>query len=186
MVKVAVFASGNGSNFEALVEKQQHYRVSCLIVDQADAYAVKRAKKLDIPYHIVLRSSFPSRKTHEEEIIKILQTYKIDYICLAGYMRILSNKLIGCYPNRILNIHPSLLPAFPGKHAIKDAYHYGVKVTGVTIFFIDEGIDTGKIISQEIVYVEDAMTLESLENKIHQLEHRMYSQTLEKLIGGNL
>lgn len=186
MVNVAVFASGNGSNFEALVKKQNQYQVSCLIVDQEHAYAIERAKKLNIPYYVVQRSAFPSRKTHEEEIIKILKPYKIDYICLAGYMRILSDKLICSFPNRILNIHPSLLPAFPGKHAIEDAYEHGVKVTGVTIFFIDQGIDTGRIISQEIVYIKEDMTLKLLEEEIHQLEHIMYSQTLEKLIGGIL
>jgi len=186
MVRVAVFASGNGSNFEALFHAKKTYEIACLIVDDEQAHAISRAKRLNVPFHVVSRASYISRKAHEEAIYKILKSYDIHYICLAGYMRILTDYLIENFQNRILNIHPSLLPSFPGRHAIKDALSHGVKVTGVTVFYVDCGIDTGKIIAQEVVGIEEGMTQDTLEEKIHQVEHRIYSQTLEKVIGGEL
>lgn len=184
MVKVAVFASGNGSNFEALVRHQKHYEVACLIVDQEDAYAIERAKQFNIQTYVVPKSLYNTRKAHEEAILEVLDMHQVKWICLAGYMRIIGHTLISKYPNRIINIHPSLLPAFPGRHAIKDAYHHGVKITGVTIFYVDQGIDTGKIITQEAIHIKAGITLENLEKEIHVIEHRIYSETLEKLIGG--
>ncbi|MDO9629552.1 MAG: phosphoribosylglycinamide formyltransferase [Acholeplasmataceae bacterium] len=186
MVNVAVFASGNGSNFEALVRRAKLYEVRCLIVDQENAYAITRAKNLNIPYYFIDRDQYQSRKDYESAILKILDSYQIEWIALAGYMRIVGQTLMKAYPNHILNIHPSLLPLFPGKQAILDAYENQVKLTGVTVFIIDEGIDTGKIVAQEAITIKENMKLEDLENQIHQVEHEIFSNTLHDLIGGKI
>jgi len=184
MVNLAVFASGNGSNFEALVKRAKLYEVKCLIVDQKDAYAITRAKNLNIPFYFIDRNLFQSRKDYESAILEILYLYQIECIALAGYMRMIGQTLMKAYPNKIINIHPSLLPAFPGKHAIQDAYQSQAKTTGVTVFIIDEGIDTGKIISQQSIEIKENMKFEDLEKEIHQVEHELFSDTLNDLIGG--
>lgn len=186
MVNVAVLASGNGSNFEALFHAKKSYEISCVITDQKDARVIERAKRLHVPYFIISREDFTSRKAHEEAILDILKIYKIDIVCLAGYMRILSGFFLKNLQKRVLNIHPSLLPSFPGRHAIKDAYDHGVKITGVTVFYVDEGVDTGRIIAQEPLRIHEGMSLDELEDHIHKIEHQLFHETLEKVIGGTL
>jgi phosphoribosylglycinamide formyltransferase 1 len=183
MTRIAVFASGQGSNFEALVAKAKSYKVVCLIVDQADAYAIQRSIRLNIPYYVFIRAHYSSKKAFEKAIFDVLERYQVQWIALAGYMRMIGSLLLHAYPNRILNIHPSLLPAFPGKTAIQDAFQYGVKITGVTIFLIDIGMDTGKIIAQEALAINPQMTYSQLEAEIHRIEHQMYGPILEKWIG---
>lgn len=182
--KVLVFASGRGSNFVNLVKqsKKFNYRVIALIVDNPEAHAIEAAKKLDIPYYVVMRQMDETKARHEEKIKSYLETIPFDYIALAGYMRILTSEFVKRYNKRVINIHPSLLPAFKGPNAIEDAFNYGVRVSGVTIHYIDEGIDTGEIIEQEIVYVDDDETLESFKRKIHELEHELYPKVIHRLI----
>ncbi|HJE20211.1 MAG TPA: phosphoribosylglycinamide formyltransferase [Aliicoccus persicus] len=182
--KVLVFASGRGSNFVNLVKqsKKFNYRVIALIVDNPEAPAIEAAKKLDIPYYVVMRQMDETKARHEEKIKSYLETIPFDYIALAGYMRILTSEFVKRYNKRVINIHPSLLPAFKGPSAIEDAFNYGVRVSGVTIHYIDEGIDTGEIIEQEIVYVDDDETLESFKRKIHELEHELYPKVIHRLI----
>ena len=182
--KVLVFASGRGSNFVNLVKqsKKFNYRVIALIVDNPEAPAIEEAKKLDIPYYVVMRQMDETKARHEEKIKSYLETIPFDYIALAGYMRILTSEFVKRYNKRVINIHPSLLPAFKGPSAIEDAFNYGVRVSGVTIHYIDEGIDTGEIIEQEIVYVDDDETLESFKRKIHELEHELYPKVIHRLI----
>lgn len=182
--KVLVFASGRGSNFVNLVKqsKKFNYRVIALIVDNPEAHAIEAAKKLDIPYYVVMRQMDETKARHEEKIKSYLETIPFDYIALAGYMRILTSEFVKRYNKRVINIHPSLLPAFKGPSAIEDAFNYGVRVSGVTIHYIDEGIDTGEIIEQEIVYVDDDETLESFKRKIHELEHELYPKVIHRLI----
>lgn len=182
--KILVFASGRGSNFVNLVNqsKKFNYRVIALIVDNAEAPAIEAAKELDIPYYVVMRQMDESKARHEEKIKSYLETIPFDYIALAGYMRILTSEFVKRYNKRVINIHPSLLPAFKGPKAIEDAFNYGVRVSGVTIHYIDEGIDTGEIIEQEIVYVDDDETLESFKRKIHELEHELYPKVIHRLI----
>ncbi|SJZ40693.1 phosphoribosylglycinamide formyltransferase-1 [Cetobacterium ceti] len=187
MVDVAVFASGNGSNFQNLVEyKSEIYRVKILIVDRKNAYAIERGKKLGIETVYVNIKKFENKELYEKHILEILEKKEIKFIILGGYMKIISPVLLNKFRNKIINIHPSYLPNFPGKSAIEDVYKKGEKETGVTIHFVDEGIDTGKIIYQEKIKINIKWTLEELENEIHRVEHRIYPKVIEKIVGGEI
>lgn len=189
MVKnIAVLASGGGSNFEnlALKSSENGFEIKVLITDSPDAFAVKRAGKLNIPSAIVDRSAYSNKQKFEQGIREALADFDIDYIVLAGFMRILSADFINAYKNHIINLHPSLLPSFKGRNGIEDAYNYGVKVTGVTIHYVDAGIDTGKIIAQTAVLIEENETLHSLEEKIHQVEYDLYPAALKKVLDGRV
>ncbi|MGN8983350.1 phosphoribosylglycinamide formyltransferase [Enterococcus villorum] len=185
-MKIAVFASGNGSNFQALVEyfrKQNRTDTfEWLFCDQPNAFVLHRAQKLSVPYSAFSPKEFPSKKKYEEKILNILAEKEIDLIVLAGYMRIIGPVLLDAYETRIINIHPSLLPKFPGLHGIRDAFEAKVNQTGVTIHYVDKGVDTGPIIYQEAVSITKEDTLESLEAKIHQTEHQAYPKVIEKVI----
>ncbi len=191
MKRICVFASGSGSNFQAIVEavrskKIKGARVVLLVVDRKDAYVRVRAERLKIPQVFVNPLDFLSRRDYEKHLLKVLRQEKIDIVVLAGYMRILSPYFVRNFKNKILNIHPALLPAFKGTHAIERAYKYGVKVTGVTVHFVDDKVDHGPIILQEPVKVDDGDTLEDLERKIHKVEHRLYPQAINLLLKNKL
>ncbi|NBK96860.1 MAG: phosphoribosylglycinamide formyltransferase [Erysipelotrichia bacterium] len=182
MVNVAVFASGSGTNFENIVKaKLQHAIVKLLVVDKEDAYAIQRAKQLNVPYVYVNPKAFPSKKEYEMKIMEYLQAYEIELIALAGYMRFIGEVLLTNYPRRIINIHPAYLPAFPGAHGIKDAYDAKVSETGVTIHYVDEGVDTGEIIHQEKIAIDASWSLATLEEQVHALEYKLYPVVLETL-----
>lgn len=186
MVKTAVFASGSGTNFENIVNcindgKIQNCTVEILIVDKEKAYALTRAKNLNIPAVYVNPKAFASKAEYEREIIRILQEKEIDLIVLAGYMRIISSVLLEAYSKRIVNIHPAYLPNFPGKQGILDAFNAKASETGVTVHYLDEGIDTGEIIRQEKFAVNPAWTLEELETHVHALEYKLYPEVLNDL-----
>lgn len=184
-MRVAVLASGNGSNFEVIAKafkkKQIKGELVWLFSDQPDAFVLKRAQRLGVPSCSFSPKEFPSKQAYEERLLQRLRENAVDLVVLAGYMRIIGGTLLESYPQQIVNIHPSLLPSFPGLHGIKDAFDYGVKVTGVTIHTIDAGVDTGPIIAQEAVCIEETDTLASLETKIHQVEHRLYPEVLAKI-----
>ena len=187
MINIAVFASGNGSNFEAIVKAAKSKKikgaaVKLLVCDRQKAFAIQRAKRLKIPIFYINPKKFPSKKDFEKEIVNLLKREKISLVVLAGFMRILSSYFIRHYKNKILNIHPALLPSFKGAKAIKDAYNYGVGVSGVTVHFVTEDVDGGPIISQEAVKIEKKDTLKSLEEKIHLIEHRLYPQAINTII----
>lgn len=186
--KVVIFASGGGSNFENLVLKSKDIGmdVLCLIVDQPNAYAIDRAKKLNIPHHVIDRKNFQTKTEFEKKIKETLAEKEPDYLLLAGFMRILSTEFVEQYDRKIINIHPSLLPSFKGANAIQDAFMYGVKVSGVTIHYVDSGVDTGEIIAQEAIIIKDKDSLDSFEDKIHQLEYDLYPSTLKKLFKGDV
>lgn len=185
---IAVFASGSGSNFENLALKSEDIgmEIKVLIVDVPDAFAVERAKKLDIPSIVIDRKKYSSKTQFESAVTETLSNFNIDYIVLAGFMRILSADFINQFEDKVINIHPSLLPSFKGANGIEDAYRYGVKVTGVTVHFVDAGIDTGKIIAQSIVVIEENESLTSLEDKIHQVEYELYPLALKKVLDGRV
>lgn len=186
MVNIAVFASGSGSNFENLVKaKMQYAKIKLLIVDKENAYAITRANQLKIPYIYVNPKAFENKEAYETQIVEYLNQYEIELIVLAGYMRYIGNVLLAHYPLKIINIHPAYLPNFPGAHGIKDAYDAQVKETGVTIHFVDAGVDTGTIIHQEKCKIEKDWTLEQLEERVHELEYQMYPKVLEKLCKEN-
>lgn len=185
MVDVAVFASGNGSNFQNLVSVQKedklNYNIKILIADKANIGALHRAKILGIRSYLIDPKTFTSKKEYEEEIIQILKNEEISLIALAGYMRIIGPTLLGAYEGSIINIHPAYLPEFPGKSGIEDAFEAGVAQSGVTIHYVDSGIDTGNIIHQERVKIEPHWSLVELKENIHRVEHRIYPIVLDKI-----
>lgn len=184
-MRIAVLASGNGSNFEAIADFFQREHVPAEIAfvfsDKKNAFVLKRAEKFAIPTFHFSPKDFANKAAYEAALLTLFQQEKIDLIVLAGYMRIIGGTLLSAFSKKIINIHPSLLPAFPGLHGIKDAYDYGVKVTGVTIHYIDAGVDTGPIIAQVPVCIAPEDSLESLEMKIHQAEHRLYPKVLKEI-----
>ncbi len=180
MYKIVVLASGNGSNFEEIVKQTRRryndIHVALLISDKKNAYVLTRAKELDVPYVIL-----PS-KNRFEYLKEIIDEQRPDLVVLAGFMRIIPKWFVDMLFGKIVNIHPSLLPSFKGKDAIKQAWEYGVKVTGVTIHFVDSGVDTGPIIFQVPVTIEPHMNLELLEKKIHSVEHKIYTPVINMLL----
>ncbi|MBL7684409.1 MAG: phosphoribosylglycinamide formyltransferase, partial [Deltaproteobacteria bacterium] len=154
-LKLAILASGNGSNFQAIIDSIQSKKldatIQLLISDQPTAYALKRAEQHHIPSHVFTRKNFSDTLSFEKIIVETLKQSEVDWVVLAGYMRILSPFFVQSFPQKILNIHPSLLPAFPGLNAIGQAFDYGCKVTGCTVHLVDEGCDTGAIIGQRSV-----------------------------------
>lgn len=189
-VNIAVFASGRGTNFGAIIRGVKKGKIkaslSLLVCDNPKAGAISRAKRAGIKVAKVLREDFASKKDFEARIIQHLEENKIDLIVLAGFMRLLSPEFVSKYEGRILNIHPALLPSFRGTEGIKDAFEYGVKLTGVTVHFVDEKIDHGSIILQKEVKIEEDDTLETLEKKIHKIEHRLYPEAVRLYVEGKL
>jgi phosphoribosylglycinamide formyltransferase-1 len=189
-VNIAVFASGRGTNFSAVIKAVKKGRIranlSLLVCDNPAAGAIGRAKRAGIKLALVERKDFATKKDFEARISGYLEENKIDLIVLAGFMRMLSPELVARYKGRILNIHPALLPSFKGTQAIKDAFACGVKVTGVTVHFVDEEMDHGPIILQKEVKIEEDDTLESLESKIHKVEHKLYPEAIKLFVEGKL
>ena len=173
-------ASGNGSNFENIVKKLGDKVDIELFTENKNAYVIQRAKNLKVKTHIIDFKSY-SRDEYDDELYNFLTKQTPELIVLAGYMKILSPKIVDKF--KIINIHPSLLPAFPGINSIKKAYDYGVKITGVTVHWVDQGVDTGEIIEQKSVKIENSTTFQKLEKKIHEIEHEIYPCVLKKLLG---
>ncbi len=185
--RVGVFVSGSGSNLQALIDaKIPSVEIVVVVSNSPDAYAIERAKKNKIPVEVIDHRNYSSREDFEREIQKRLDQYKVDLIALAGFMRILTPLFIRNYKNRIMNLHPALLPSFPGTNAVKQALMYGVKFTGCTVHFVDEGVDTGPIILQAVVPIYDTDTEESLLERIHKEEHRIYPEAVRLFGEGKL
>ncbi len=186
----AVFASGNGGNLQAIINavraKKIRAALPLVVSDRADAYALMRAHKANIPTLCLNPKEFATREAFDRAVLVHLKERRIDFIVLAGYMRLFSSPFIRSYPNKILNIHPALLPAFKGTHGIRDAFQYGVKVTGVTVHFIVEEMDAGAVILQEAVAVSPQDTESSLARKIHRVEHRIYPKAIDLFARGKL
>lgn len=186
MNRLAVFASGTGSNYEAIMKAIQQgslkAQVSLLICDQPNAAVIQKAKNYGTEVVVFDRKNYATKQTFEAAIVKTLQSNQIDWVILAGYMRLIGEKILQPYQGRIINIHPSLLPSFPGLDAIGQALEAGVKITGVTIHYVDEGMDTGEIIAQEAVKLEENMTKEELQQAIQRTEHELYPRTIQQLI----
>ena len=183
--KIAIFASGNGTNFEALAqacyENMIQADVVLCVTDKPGAYVVERAKRRNIPVLELRQKDFPSKAEYEKVILAKLEELGVDFICLAGYMRIVGDTLLNAYGGRIVNIHPSLLPAFRGADAIGQALDYGVKVFGVTIHYVDSSLDGGKIIAQ-VAVPYDGNDRDVVESMIHEREHELYPRTVGLLI----
>ncbi len=185
MKKIAVFASGNGTNFEALAaacaDGRIDGRIVLLVCDKPGAYVLERAARFGIPTFVFRPKEYASKADYERQIVERLRSEGVEWIFLAGYMRILSEVMLEVYRGRIVNIHPSLLPAFKGAHAIADAFAYGVKVYGVTIHYVNGELDGGKIIAQR-AFDYTGNDLDELEAKVHAVEHVLYVETAARLL----
>lgn len=186
MTKLAIFASGAGSNYDAVMQATKNdildAEVSLLVCDKPNAKVVEKAKKNGTPTFVFDPKQYRNKSMFEAKIVDVLQEEAIDWIVLAGYMRLIGETLLRPFEEKMINIHPSLLPSFPGLDAIGQAFDAGVKVTGVTVHYVDEGMDTGKIISQAAVSIEDGMTKKDLQKAIQSVEHMLYPQAIQKLI----
>lgn len=188
--RLGVLVSGSGTNLQAIIDASEDAsypaEVAIVISNNPEAYALKRAGQKEIPTAVIPHQNFKSREDFEKEIVSKLDQSRVDLVVLAGFMRVLSPYFVRRYSDRILNIHPALLPSFPGTDAIGKAWNYGVKVTGVTVHFVDEGTDTGPIVLQEEVPIEAVDNLSSLESKIHAVEHRLYPEAIRLFAEGRL
>lgn len=188
--RIAVFASGSGSNFQAIVDAVQagklDVEVGLLVCDRPGAKVVERAAAAGVETFAFRPKEYASKEAYESEIVRRMQERRIDLVVLAGYMRIISCTLLLPYEGRIVNIHPSLLPSFPGLDAIGQALAHGVKVTGVTVHFVDGGMDTGPIIAQRAVEVAEGDTADSLADKIHPVEHELYPSVIRAIREGKV
>ncbi|WP_100489266.1 phosphoribosylglycinamide formyltransferase [Sporolactobacillus pectinivorans] len=184
--KIAVFASGNGTNFQEIIESVARGEIAAtvalMVCDQPGAAVIERAEKAGIDVLVVSRKDYPTKHAFEETIVEACKQHNIDFIFLAGYMKLLGKTLLEAYPHKVVNIHPALLPSFTGLDAIGQAFRKGVKITGVTVHYVDEGMDTGPIIAQAAVPVKDGDTIDTLEARIHETEHKLYPQTIAKLL----
>ncbi|MBI5417090.1 phosphoribosylglycinamide formyltransferase [Candidatus Poribacteria bacterium] len=189
-MNIAILISGSGTNLQAIIDEVENgnipARIAIVISNNPDAYGLVRAQKHNIPTLVVEHKKFSSRESFDKEIATILKKENIDLVVLAGYMRIITPHFVDNFKNHIINIHPAILPSFPGTHAQKQAFDYGVKFTGCTVHFVDSGTDTGPIIFQAIVPVEDADTLEILSARILKEEHKIFVRAIKYFVEGKL
>lgn len=189
-MNLAVLASGSGSNLQAMIDAAEQgilgATLKTVISDRSEAFALQRAQNHGIEAIYLNPRDFSCREDYDQSICSILEKREIGLVALAGFMRLLSPVFVGRYPGQIMNIHPSLLPAFPGLDGVKQALDYGVKVSGCTVHFVDEGLDTGPIILQEAVPVLETDDEETLHQRIHQVEHRLYPRAISLFVRGRL
>jgi phosphoribosylglycinamide formyltransferase-1 len=183
MITLGVLASGRGSNFQSIIDSiESGYlkaRIALLITDNPEAYAIERAKKHSIEVYITKPKDFPDKNAYYSHIADVLKDKGVELVILAGFMRVVGKPLIDVFPNRIMNIHPALLPSFPGLHGQKQAVDYGVKISGCTVHFVDEGVDTGPIIIQAAVPVYEDDTEESASERILKQEHKIFPYAIK-------
>jgi phosphoribosylglycinamide formyltransferase 1 len=186
MKRIAVFASGSGSNFQAIADAVENgtlkAEIQLLVCDKPGAKVIERARKLNIPIFTFVPNTFASKAEFEKEIVNELEGHSVEFIVLAGYMRLIGNVLLDAFEGRIVNIHPSFLPAFPGKDAVGQALEANVAETGVTVHYVDSGMDTGPIIEQVKIPVLPGDTRETLQQRIQKAEHQLYPAIINKLL----
>ena len=190
-MKIAVLVSGSGTNLQTLIEQLHQDETSAIeiavvISDRQKAYALTRAKRAGIPTHVVKAQDFKNRVDFDSAISNLIDDYAVELVVLAGFMKLFQRPFVQHYKNRIINVHPTLLPAFPGAHPVTDTFAYGVKIAGVTVHFVDEGVDTGPIIAQAAVPVLDTDDQESLHNRIQIEEHKLYPEVIRWYAQGRL
>lgn len=183
-IKLAIFASGRGSNFVAIMNRAREGQLQglepALLITDKDCPALQSAKEFGLPHAYIRPKDYPNKTAYEQAILERLQEHQIQLIALAGYMRLIGPTLLEAYPDRILNLHPSLLPAYPGTESIRRAYEDKLKESGVTVHLVDAGLDSGPILAQAKVAIEEGMSLEEFEEEIHRKEHQLYPETLIK------
>ena len=192
-LKIGVLASGRGSNLQAIIDnvrqgKLKNAQIGCVISDNPAAVALERAKEANIPAYYIYPGEYKTKLSSEQELeyVKCLKEHKVELVCLAGFMRILHSYFLQTFKGKVINIHPALLPSFPGLHAQKQAFDYGVKVSGATVHFVDEGVDTGPIIIQKAVKVKENDTPDILAKRILKVEHEIYSKAIQLLAEGRV
>lgn len=189
-LRLGVLASGRGSNLQSIMDAAAagkiNAEVAVVISDKENAFALERARQAGIPAEYVNPGGFASKEAYEGAIVDLLKGHGAGLVCLAGYMRLVGGVLLEAFPDRIMNIHPALLPAFPGLHGQEQAWAYGVKFSGCTVHFVDAGMDTGPIILQAVVPVLDDDTADSLAARILEQEHRIYPEAVGLFAGGRL
>jgi phosphoribosylglycinamide formyltransferase-1 len=189
-INIGVLVSGSGSNLQAIIDQIEQGRlpaeIKIVISNNPDAYALKRCSKHGIPVRVSSHLDFPKREDFDDQMASILKSYDVELVVLAGFMRVLTPAFLHAFPMQVMNIHPALLPAFPGTHVQQKALKYGVKFSGCTVHFVDEGVDTGPIIIQAVVPVYDGDTADSLSARILKEEHRIYPQAIQLYAKGKL
>lgn len=189
-VRLAVLVSGNGTNLQAVIDRIEAHeingRIVCVVSNKRDAYALKRAERHGIPTIIHESGAYADRREYDTALADILRDHGVELVVLAGFMRILTDVMVNAFPHAIMNIHPALLPAFPGLHAQKQALDHGVRFTGCTVHFVDSGTDTGPIIIQAVVPVREDDTEETLSARIQQEEHRIYPEAVRLFCAGKI
>ena len=187
---IAVLISGSGSNLQAILNASERGEIPCrvgiVISNKGDAYGLVRAEKHGVQTEVVDHRGFPNREEFDAKLVEIIRGNGAELVCLAGFMRVLTPVFVRAFPNRILNIHPALLPSFPGTHGPGQALSYGVRFSGCTVHFLDEGVDTGPIIVQAVVPVYDEDTVETLAARILVQEHRIYPMAIRLFFSGKL
>ncbi len=188
--RLGVLVSGSGTNLQAIIDRIESGEISaeiaCVISNKADAYALARAAKHGIPVVVHENTRFPERRSYDSATVEILRSYKVDLVILAGFMRILTDAMVNAFPNAIMNIHPALLPSFQGLHAQQQALDYGVRYSGCTVHFVDCGTDTGPIILQSVVPVEQDDTEETLSARIQKAEHQTFAAAIKLFVEGKI
>jgi phosphoribosylglycinamide formyltransferase-1 len=186
---VAVLISGSGSNLQSIIDQAEAgtlpIRICCVIANKPDAFGLERARKHGIPA-VCIPSRGKTRAEHEKEVIAVLESHGVELVVLAGYMRLLSPVLLERFKGRVINIHPALLPSFPGTHGYEDAWNYGVRVSGCTVHFVDEGCDTGAIILQAVNPIEPEDTLETFKQRGLAIEHKALPEAIRLYCAGRL
>jgi len=187
--RIAIMLSGRGSNFLALqrdsLRPDAPYRLELVFSDQEEAPGLAHARRLGLPTHTANPRQFPGKAAYERSLVALFREQRIDLVCLAGYMRIVGAELLAAFPQRLLNIHPALLPSFPGLHAQRQALEYGVRISGCTVHLVDAGTDSGPIVAQAAVPVLDGDTEETLSIRILEQEHLLYPQALRRICRGD-
>ncbi len=188
--RLGVLVSGGGTNLQAIIDRIEageiRAEVACVISNKADAYALTRASQHGITVVVHENANFSNRQSYDTATVEILRSHNVDLVILAGFMRILTDVMVNAYPNAIMNIHPALLPAFPGLHAQQQALDYGVRYSGCTVHFVDCGTDTGPIIMQSVVPVEQDDTEETLSARIQKAEHQTFATAIKLFVEGKI
>lgn len=189
MLKIGVLLSGSGTNLQAILDEIAAglpVEVVKVVSSRPDAYGIERARAAGVPVTVLNRAAYADPLAADALIVEEMQAAGAEYLVMAGYMRKVTTVVLDAYPDRVLNLHPALLPSFKGAHAIADAFEAGVKVTGVTVHFANEDYDKGPIVAQEAVRVFEDDTLDALEERIHKVEHRIYPEVLRWLAEGRV
>lgn len=190
LCRLGVLVSGSGTNLQVIIDRiasgDISAEIACVISNKADAYALSRASQHGIPAIVHENNLFPERRSYDAATVELLRSHKVDLVVLAGFMRILTDVMVDAFPSAIMNIHPALLPSFPGLHAQQQALDYGVRFSGCTVHFVDCGTDTGPIILQTVVPVEQDDTEETLSSRIQKAEHQTFAAAIKLFVEGKI